>query len=137
MEEKQAGTKHFLPPLPKRKPPLKGFYTTLEGTLHPFPCDRWQKPDWMTGTGMINQLKQPTDKSIKFSRLRNSSGNSLGSPLSLGALYCYFTVAQWVLLWCSGLLLSCKWHDQEPLARKEKKPCNKIFRTMSMIVKIR
>lgn len=33
-EERQAGT---TPPHPKRKPPLKGFYITLEGALLPFP----------------------------------------------------------------------------------------------------
>ena len=71
---RQGQTTH----LPKRKTPLKEFYTTLEGAFHPFPCDE-NLIGWQVQVGLI-RLKQSATfmKPIKTPRLRNST---LSGPL--------------------------------------------------------
>ena len=68
------------PPCPIRKPPLNGFYATLSHMI-----GRWQIPDYVTGAGRDNGIKT-AQQAHKNPTLKNSSGNPLGSPLSLGVL---------------------------------------------------
>lgn len=55
----------------KRKQAWKGLYTALERALHPFPR-WWQKLDWATGTGSVNQIKTASRQAQKPPGLRNA-----------------------------------------------------------------
>lgn len=69
---RKAGRDKYPPDHPtKRKQALKGLYTALERALHPFPR-WWQKRDWATGTGRVNQIKTAGRQAQKAPRLRNS-----------------------------------------------------------------